>query len=124
VFAAGAALAVPILKAFGDQETASSNVFQAWPRRVLIALAVALILRAGFLAVDHGHFARARPGTPASAHPATGTSGGPRPPGSSIARLGVDISELEDLHAALTSLIAAARRAGVKPLPAPANDSV
>jgi hypothetical protein len=41
-----------------------------------------------------------------------------------IARLDVDISELEDLHTALTSLIAAARRAGVKPLPAPAKDSV
>jgi DNA-binding MarR family transcriptional regulator len=41
-----------------------------------------------------------------------------------VARLGVDISELEDLHTTLTSLIAAARRAGVKPLPAPAKDSV
>ena len=39
-FAAGAALAIPILKAFdGDQETADNNVSQAWPRRVSIALA-------------------------------------------------------------------------------------
>ena len=51
-FAAGAALATPILKAFdGDKETEDSNVFQAWPRRVSVALAIALILQAGFLAV-------------------------------------------------------------------------
>jgi uncharacterized membrane protein YoaK (UPF0700 family) len=48
-FAAGAGLAVPILKAFnGDQE---NHVFQAWPRRVSIALAIALVLQAGFVAV-------------------------------------------------------------------------
>jgi hypothetical protein len=43
---------MPILKAFnGDQETQDENVFQAWPRRVPIALAVALILQVAFLAV-------------------------------------------------------------------------
>ena len=51
-FAVGAAAAMPILKAFdGDQETEDNNVFQVWPRRVSIALAIALILEAGFLAV-------------------------------------------------------------------------
>ena len=51
-FAVGAALATPILKAFdGDQETADDKVFQAWPRRVSIALLIALILQVGFLAV-------------------------------------------------------------------------
>ncbi len=51
-FAVGAALATPILKAFdGDQETPDNKVFHAWPRRVTIALAVALILQVGFLAV-------------------------------------------------------------------------
>jgi uncharacterized membrane protein YoaK (UPF0700 family) len=50
-FAAGAALAMPILKAFdGDQQTEDNRVFQAWPRRVSIALAIALVLQAGFLA--------------------------------------------------------------------------
>ena len=45
-FAAGAALATPVLKAFdGDKETADDKVFQAWPRRVTVALAIALILR-------------------------------------------------------------------------------
>jgi uncharacterized membrane protein YoaK (UPF0700 family) len=51
-FAAGAALAVPIVKTFGGgQETGDNNVFHAWPRRVSIALAIALVLQAGFLAV-------------------------------------------------------------------------
>jgi uncharacterized membrane protein YoaK (UPF0700 family) len=51
-FAAGAALAMPILKAFdGDQGTEDNKVFHAWPRRVSIALAIALILQVGFLAV-------------------------------------------------------------------------
>jgi uncharacterized membrane protein YoaK (UPF0700 family) len=51
-FAAGAALAMPILKAFnGDQETEDNDVFQAWPRRVSLALAAALTLQVGFLAV-------------------------------------------------------------------------
>jgi uncharacterized membrane protein YoaK (UPF0700 family) len=51
-FAAGAALAMPVLKAFnGDQETEDDKVFQAWPRRVSIALVIALILQIGFLTV-------------------------------------------------------------------------
>jgi uncharacterized membrane protein YoaK (UPF0700 family) len=51
-FAAGAVLATPILKAFdGDQETEDNKVFHAWPRRVSIALAIALILQVGFVAV-------------------------------------------------------------------------
>jgi uncharacterized membrane protein YoaK (UPF0700 family) len=51
-FFAGAALAVPILKTFeGDRPTEDHNVFQVWPRRVSIVLAIALILQAGFLAV-------------------------------------------------------------------------
>jgi uncharacterized membrane protein YoaK (UPF0700 family) len=51
-FAVGAALAMPILKAFdGDKETADNNVFQAWPRRVSIALTIALVPQAGFLVV-------------------------------------------------------------------------
>jgi uncharacterized membrane protein YoaK (UPF0700 family) len=51
-FAVGVALAIPILKAFGGrQETADNKVFQAWPRRVTIALAIALILQVGFLVV-------------------------------------------------------------------------
>jgi hypothetical protein len=51
-FAVGAALALPILKAFnGDQETEDDQVLQAWPRRVSIALVIALVLQAGFVAV-------------------------------------------------------------------------
>ncbi len=50
-FAAGVALAVPILKAFGGGQETEHNVFQAWPRRVSIALAIAFILQVGFLAV-------------------------------------------------------------------------
>jgi uncharacterized membrane protein YoaK (UPF0700 family) len=51
-FAAGAALAIPILKAFGgDRETEDDKVFHAWPRRVSVALAIALILQVGFLVV-------------------------------------------------------------------------
>jgi uncharacterized membrane protein YoaK (UPF0700 family) len=51
-FGAGAALAMPILKAFdGDKETADNNVFHVWPRRVSVALAIALIPQVGFLAV-------------------------------------------------------------------------
>ena len=51
-FAAGAALAMPILKAFdGDQGTEDNLVFHAWPRRVSIALTIALVLQAAFLAV-------------------------------------------------------------------------
>jgi uncharacterized membrane protein YoaK (UPF0700 family) len=53
-FAAGAALAMPVLKAFdGDKETEDKNinVFQVWPRRVEIALTITLVLQVGFLAV-------------------------------------------------------------------------
>jgi uncharacterized membrane protein YoaK (UPF0700 family) len=51
-FAAGAALAVGILKAFdGDEEVDDDDVFQVWPRRVSIALGVALVVQVGFLAV-------------------------------------------------------------------------
>jgi uncharacterized membrane protein YoaK (UPF0700 family) len=50
-FAAGAALAMPILKAFdGDQEIEDNDVFQVWPRRVSITLGVALVVQVGFLA--------------------------------------------------------------------------
>jgi DNA-binding MarR family transcriptional regulator len=47
-----------------------------------------------------------------------------RVPPSVVAKLGMSLGELEDLHRALTSLNEAARHAGVKPLPAPAKDSV
>jgi uncharacterized membrane protein YoaK (UPF0700 family) len=51
-FAVGAALAVWILKAFnGDEEVDDDDVFQVWPRRVSIALGVALVVQVGFLAV-------------------------------------------------------------------------
>ncbi len=51
-FAAGAALAVRILKAFnGDEEVDDDDVFQVWPRRVSVALGVALVAQVGFLAV-------------------------------------------------------------------------
>jgi hypothetical protein len=36
---------------FGDQGTADNPVFHAWPRRVSIALAIALVLQAAFLVV-------------------------------------------------------------------------
>ena len=52
-FAAGVALAVPILKAFsGDQETENNHVFPTWPRRVSIALAIAFVLQLAFVAVS------------------------------------------------------------------------
>src|SRR5579859_2132702 len=41
-----------------------------------------------------------------------------------VARLGVSLGELEDLHKGLTTLNDAARRADVRPLPAPAKDSI
>ena len=47
-----------------------------------------------------------------------------RVPPSVVAKLGMSLGELEELHKGLTSLNEAARRAGVKPLPAPAKDSV
>ena len=51
-FAAGAALAMPILRAFnGDQEIEDENVFHVWPRRVSIVLAIVLVLQAAFLVV-------------------------------------------------------------------------
>jgi uncharacterized membrane protein YoaK (UPF0700 family) len=52
-FAAGAALAMPILKTFeGDRPIQDNKVFhQVWPCRVSIVLAITLILQAGFLAV-------------------------------------------------------------------------
>jgi MarR family transcriptional regulator, organic hydroperoxide resistance regulator len=45
-------------------------------------------------------------------------------PPSVVAKLGVSLGQLEDLHKGLITLNEAARRAGVKPLPAPAKDGV
>jgi uncharacterized membrane protein YoaK (UPF0700 family) len=50
-FAAGVALAMPILKASGGDQETEHNVFRAWPRPVSIALAIAFILQAAFFAV-------------------------------------------------------------------------
>jgi uncharacterized membrane protein YoaK (UPF0700 family) len=50
-FAAGAALAMPILKTSGAGQETEHNVSQAWPRPVSIALAIAFILQAAFFAV-------------------------------------------------------------------------
>jgi uncharacterized membrane protein YoaK (UPF0700 family) len=50
-FAVGVALAIPILKGFGGSRETEHNVFQAWPRPVSIALAIALIGQVAFLAV-------------------------------------------------------------------------
>ena len=47
-----------------------------------------------------------------------------RIPPSVVAQLGISLSDLEELHKGLMALNEAARRAGVKPLPAPAKDSV
>jgi DNA-binding MarR family transcriptional regulator len=41
-----------------------------------------------------------------------------------VAKLGLSLGELEELHRGLTELNHAARRAGVKPLPAPPKDSI
>jgi DNA-binding MarR family transcriptional regulator len=41
-----------------------------------------------------------------------------------VARLGMSLGDLEELHRGLTTLNDAARQAGVKPLPAPARDGV
>jgi uncharacterized membrane protein YoaK (UPF0700 family) len=50
-FAAGAALAMPVLKAFdGDQEIADNDVVHVWPRCVSITLGIALAPQVGFLA--------------------------------------------------------------------------
>src|SRR6202034_137678 len=40
-----------------------------------------------------------------------------------VAKLGMSLAALEELHRALTAVNEAPRRAGVKPLPAPAKDS-
>ena len=45
-------------------------------------------------------------------------------PPSVVAKLGMSLGDLEELHKGLTTLNEAARRAGVKPLPAPAKDSI
>jgi uncharacterized membrane protein YoaK (UPF0700 family) len=51
-FAAGAVLAVRILKAFnGDEEVDDDDVLQVWPRRVSVALGVVLVVQVGFVAV-------------------------------------------------------------------------
>jgi uncharacterized membrane protein YoaK (UPF0700 family) len=50
-FAAGVALAIPILKASGNDHETEHHVFQAWPRPVSIALAIALIPEAAFFGV-------------------------------------------------------------------------
>jgi DNA-binding MarR family transcriptional regulator len=47
-----------------------------------------------------------------------------RIPPSVVAKLGMSLGDLEELHKELMTLNEAARRAGVKPLPAPARDSV
>ena len=50
-FAAGVALAVPILKAYGGGKETEHNVAQTWSRPVSIALALAFIVQAAFFAV-------------------------------------------------------------------------
>jgi DNA-binding MarR family transcriptional regulator len=47
-----------------------------------------------------------------------------RIPPSIVAKLGMSLGDLEELHKGLLTINEAARRAGVKPLPAPAKDSV
>ena len=47
-----------------------------------------------------------------------------RIPPSVVAKLGMSLGDLEELHKELMTLNEAARRAGVKPLPAPDRDSV
>jgi len=41
-----------------------------------------------------------------------------------VAKLGMSLGDLEELHRGLTTLNDAARRAGVKPVPGPAKDSI
>ncbi len=41
-----------------------------------------------------------------------------------VAKLGMSLGDLEELHRGLTTLNDAARRAGVKPLPGPATESI
>jgi uncharacterized membrane protein YoaK (UPF0700 family) len=50
-FAAGVVLAIPTLKGFSGGQGTEHNAFQAWPRPVSIALAIALIGQVAFLAV-------------------------------------------------------------------------
>ncbi|MFD9326123.1 YoaK family protein [Streptomyces sp. NPDC060065] len=51
-FAVGAALAARILTALnGDDEIEDTDIFEAWPQRVSIALGVALVAQVGFLVV-------------------------------------------------------------------------
>jgi uncharacterized membrane protein YoaK (UPF0700 family) len=51
-FAAGAALAMPILRKFnGDEEVEDNDVFQVWPRRVTTTLWGMLVMQVAFLAV-------------------------------------------------------------------------
>lgn len=45
-------------------------------------------------------------------------------PPSVVAKLGMSLGDLMELHKGLTELNEAARRAGVKPFPAPAKDSI
>jgi DNA-binding MarR family transcriptional regulator len=45
-------------------------------------------------------------------------------PPSVVAKLGMSLGDLMELHQGLTELNEAARRAGVKPFPAPAKDSI
>lgn len=47
-----------------------------------------------------------------------------RVPSSVVTKLGMSLGELEELHKGLTAISEAARRAGVKPVPAPARDGV
>jgi uncharacterized membrane protein YoaK (UPF0700 family) len=50
-FAAGVALAIPILKGFGGGQETQHTASRVWPRPVSIALAIALVLQAAFFAV-------------------------------------------------------------------------
>ncbi|WP_326725485.1 DUF1275 domain-containing protein [Streptomyces sp. NBC_00243] len=51
-FAVGAALAARILTALnGDDEIEDTDIFEAWPQRVSLALGVALVAQVGFLVV-------------------------------------------------------------------------
>ena len=47
-----------------------------------------------------------------------------RIPPSIVARLGMSLGDLEELHKGLMAINEAARRAGIRPLPAPAKDSI
>jgi DNA-binding MarR family transcriptional regulator len=47
-----------------------------------------------------------------------------RIPPAIVAKLGMSLGDLEELHKGLTTVNEAARRAGVKPLPSPARDSI